>query len=132
MSKLIKLATVHIALLALLTSCDAGTSNSVSIIQSENGAAKVRVVDWDEGFELFAESKAPSNENIKIMESAVCKNVTVFWAGESTLVVIYDKLEATYFNGSYIDGSHLDICRRGTSRCPPEPTSALSIMGCNR
>lgn len=132
MIKRISSASANMVLLYLLTACSNRPDTVVSILQHENSSAKVRAVDWDEGFELFAEPSATDSEKTKILESAICRNVTIFWADERTVAVNYDELEATYFSGSSLQGYDVDICRRGSNRCLPEPTTALKMRGCSR
>lgn len=116
----------------LLASCGGEPLKTDKLLTSDGGLT-VLVEDWEEGFAIYVRKEDAENIRSKVIGSVICSDVDVFWSEDERLIINYGMIEATYFASlPYPRNFSVDLCRRGTKKCLPEPESALKIQGCFR
>ncbi len=132
MSRIILCAVFFCSCAGLSASCARKELKTDKLLTSEGGIT-VLVEDWEEGFSIYVPNEDEKGARFKIITSVICSDVDVFWSEDERLIINYGMIEAMYFVSLPPPREFsVDLCRRGTKSCLPEPASALKIEGCYR
>lgn len=120
----------------LLSGCESRESIQRTYLDSPGGFARLELKDWGDGKEVFLSDNTSKGERANpVLQFEICSNVSIGWLDKDHLVVLYDDIEATYFN-TFVHGErnavNVTLCDRTSGVCPIPRGRVIDVPGCYR